>query len=494
MLMDGGTISAYLDYTTWADGQTGSATGFSQNGSTAENSRITGPDPWGRKTVLWEATPDGLTYGADGGWNSYPYVAIDNTKTYRLSVWVNRTVMGTLGGFYFGWRNGTSTTAYSSNAYRLFDGTTTNNPYFFTTSSPPGSQLPEGTWMLLVGHIRPYTWTGTTNHEDTGRWTIDGIYSSSSIYDWRFGSDCTHLCHRSYLYYADTDTTPRQRWCYPRIDLVDGTELPIEALLSGTSDDPRYNGISEKKFIYAPSFSEVGPSPSNIVAQWKFDGNSTDYGPYDLQATTNGSPSFGAGLNGWQSVTLASGDYYTFGTAVDPYVNFGATDDFSVCGWLKSTDTVTHNRILFNDGLSNAGWNFFVLNTGYGRLKVHDGVNDDNVDTAAGGLLDGEWHFLLATRDASGNLLTIYVDGAYSNQVADTTGDLTTSNKFAIGYNIVGSEGQFTGTLQDLRIYNKVLTAEEVNILYKTMIDVSTTGMQLSSDCCYASKEFEETM
>ena len=40
-----------VGYTVWEDGQTGSVTGFSQNGSTSENYRILGSDPEVRKQL-----------------------------------------------------------------------------------------------------------------------------------------------------------------------------------------------------------------------------------------------------------------------------------------------------------------------------------------------------------------------------------------------------------------------------------------------------------
>ena len=41
-----------------------------------------------------------------------------------------------------------------------------------------------------------------------------------------------YLQHRTYLYYTSS-TEPRQYWCYPRVDVVDGTEPSLEDLLSG---------------------------------------------------------------------------------------------------------------------------------------------------------------------------------------------------------------------------------------------------------------------
>ena len=109
----------------WVVG-TGSVTGFSQNGSTSENSRIWGTNHLGESVVLWEATPD-ATSGADGGWNS-SYYSVDYTKAYRYSVWIKKT-NSTSGSTYFGCDE-------PSDKILRLDGTTNSNPYFWSGDLP----------------------------------------------------------------------------------------------------------------------------------------------------------------------------------------------------------------------------------------------------------------------------------------------------------------------------------------------------------------------
>ncbi len=224
---NGGATSSVLnacDYTTWTLGQ-GSVGGFSKNGTDTENWRIMGEDPWGKTTIVWEARPDDAG-NASGGWNYY--LPIDNTKLYRFSVWVNRTVLGANGRFYFG------TTGYGAvyGVTRLSDETIQTNPYFYTSSSPPSStQLPEGEWVLVVGHVFPHTHTENLNHPDSGRYTLSGrLGNIANDYKWLPGT--TGSRHRTYLYYA-TDISARQQWVYPRVDVIDGTEPSINELLNG---------------------------------------------------------------------------------------------------------------------------------------------------------------------------------------------------------------------------------------------------------------------
>lgn len=206
-----------LDYSTWFAGDTGASPGFTTNGSVSENGRVLGVDPWGKQTVLWEAKPEG-DRAADGGWNS-SYFSIDTTKTYRFSTWVKRTVLGD-GTAYLGLNAaGGSTALVYTNA-----ATTSTNPYFWSGS------LPENEWVLIVGHVHPHDYSGG-NHPDSGRYTLDERIGGISR-DFKWSRESTTARHRSYLYYS-TGTNTRQHWCYPRVDVCDGSEPTLQDLLMG---------------------------------------------------------------------------------------------------------------------------------------------------------------------------------------------------------------------------------------------------------------------
>ena len=268
----------------------------------------------------------------------------------------------------------------------------------------------------------------------------------------------------------------------------------LSELGSQSNPSASFPSIGKNGVMYSDNFSELGPSSDGIIAQWKFNGNSRDYGGSDLQNTVNGSPSFGIGLNGNQSVVLVDGDYYTFGDEAGSVVDFGSNDSFSLSAWVKTSYSGGHQRFLWYGGTVNAGWNCFVINTGAARLKVFDGTNSANVDTVETTIQDGLWHHIVATRDTVNDLLKIYLDGNYSNEAADSTVDLSSIETFAIARNTFADSDNVIGSLQDIRIYNKVLTAEEVNILYKMITDTVNTKMQLEQDSWYVSQEFKETL
>ncbi len=232
-----------LNYTTWVAGNT-EATGFSRNGLSNENLLLNGLDPWGNETVLWLATPGG-DGNADGGWNTSNF-SVDKTKLYRFSVWVKRTVYVN-GAFYLG-LNGFGTT---NGVLNRSTGANNTNPYFWVSSDPPTTaQLPDSTWVLVVGHVWPEGSGTGSNNSNSGLYTItSGKYGSISVdYVW---NTSTSARHRSYLYYSESNL-PRQYWCYPRVDIVDGTEPTIAQLLGGYGALTT-SALEKSNFLLGPS-------------------------------------------------------------------------------------------------------------------------------------------------------------------------------------------------------------------------------------------------
>ena len=201
----------------WVFG-TGSVTGFSQNGSTSENSRIWGTNHLGESVVLWEATPD-ATSGADGGWNS-SYYSVDYTKAYRYSVWIKKT-NSTSGSTYFGCDE-------PSDKILRLDGTTNSNPYFWSGDLPRLNR-----WYMLVGFVHESSYDSATNSGAI----YDGVTGQKvfTITDYKMNTGAVSLRHRAYLFY-DTNTSNRQYFYAPRMEPVNGLEPTIAELLGVDPD------------------------------------------------------------------------------------------------------------------------------------------------------------------------------------------------------------------------------------------------------------------
>ena len=270
--------NSLINSTSWSLGS-GSATGYGQNGATAENERVTGTDPFGKSATVWETRPQGNN-ADDGGWNSGS-VAIDSTKLYRFSVWVKRTTDSTGGTFYFG---------TSSNVRRTDNNEYAGNPYWDCRG--PGS-FTKDVWYLVVGHCYPYNTTYTGQHPETGIYTVaEGTTKVASINSCTIGPDLkwagsneSATVHRCYHFYCPDNTT-RLQFFDPRIDTIDGTEPSIRNLLSGFTASRLSDliGTNNGTFVNSPTYSSA--NGGSIV----FDGTDdyVDLGSDKVFKTTGG--------------------------------------------------------------------------------------------------------------------------------------------------------------------------------------------------------------
>ncbi|WP_350292606.1 hypothetical protein [uncultured Croceitalea sp.] len=211
-----------LNFPGWNVGPAGAGytNGYSISGSSAENALENGLNPYGDTSVLWKATPDnsGVT---NGGFytNSVSIVA---NKTYRFSIWLKKTGTQT-GKSYFGLH---ARDASSVKTTLNFDGSTNNNPYFWSDDL---QTLDE--WYLVVAFIHGDGYAANVNHPDTGIYATDGSkLSGVSITDFKLSANSVNLQLRAYLNY-DTVLTDNQFFYAPAIHEVNGQEPSIAQLI-----------------------------------------------------------------------------------------------------------------------------------------------------------------------------------------------------------------------------------------------------------------------
>jgi hypothetical protein len=220
-----GVPTSLINTNAWAVGQTDSVDVYGANGSVGENGRISGTDPWGNTSTLWESRPNGNNE-ADGGWNTNVF-SIDRSRLYRFSVWVRRTTATSGGTFYLG-------TGSDGGVFSVQDNGEKGNPYWDCRGV---GALVQNQWYLFVGHIFPFGTTSTTSHPDTGFYLAGspvkagGVNFCNIVSDLKWGASSTWGQHRCYHYYC-ADNTTRLNFADPRVDLCDGNEPSITELVN----------------------------------------------------------------------------------------------------------------------------------------------------------------------------------------------------------------------------------------------------------------------
>jgi hypothetical protein len=482
----------FADYTVWDIGTNGSQGDFSQNGGTSENEIVRGTGPHGKLSALWKCIPDSNS-DADGGWNLD--FQGDNSTRLRMATFFRRN-NSTNGVTYHGCDN-------DGNTLNL-DGSTNGNPYFWNGDPP---NLDE--WYLAVGILHPNSYQG-------GQTGISGVYDmdgnqvrSGTDYKWGSGSN-QEL--RNYLYYS-TNTSERQYFAYPRVEVMDGTEPSIEALLEGVDaksedyiqklqDAKKPVGMSvQSDRTVISSMNEVGPFANYLLAWWKLNGNTKDFaGGYD--ATNNGA-AIRDGV-GQTAYFFDGSDYIR--APQDPYAP--ALDENSssltLSGWIRPTalNTNSTNHSIQNCWLAHSSSSFndnmeLGVDASTNDIQVYfdtNGSDSTNASTGVTAPLDTWTHVIVTLNLGDPPTMKIYKNG--NLQLTDTsTWSATNGTLDNAGAELtIGASRSFrepfTGFIQDIRIYEEDMTDEQAAVLYE--MSTSDAKMKKRPEGFYA-PQFSET-
>lgn len=233
------------------------------------------------------------------------------------------------------------------------------------------------------------------------------------------------------------------------------------------------------------AFSQI---PQNgLMGDWPFDGNANDYS--------------GNGNNG--SVIGATPTTDRFGNANHAYqfdgvsnrivvpssstVDMSNTTDFTIAMWIKAHPGNQNALPLCKNQYGSwSGYLFWannVNNSGYCNASQHvsfysaagsqgDACSDSSV------LGDTLWHFVTGVYVYSTNKTYLFVNAVMQQDVGTATGNRSVpSQNLCFGSHNNGTTNFFTGCLDGIRIYNRVLTQAEIDILYHEA-DTTSTGIK----------------
>jgi hypothetical protein len=204
------------------------------------------------------------------------------------------------------------------------------------------------------------------------------------------------------------------------------------------------------------------PSTEGLVAWYKFDGENdfSDSSGNEIHGVPFGDAKtdFDDGGNGknpsWVLTLDGDGDYVNCGS--DP--NFDITGSLTLACWIKIEDFDDTWQAIVTRGDNSyriarnklKSWLEFCLN--YLSVPYLEGTT--KVD-------DGQWHHIIAIYEYN-EAMYLYVDGAIDG-FSPTGGNINISeHDLCIGCNFGGGLREWNGEIDDVRIYNRAITDEEI--------------------------------
>ncbi|NQZ84700.1 MAG: LamG domain-containing protein [Nanoarchaeales archaeon] len=159
-------------------------------------------------------------------------------------------------------------------------------------------------------------------------------------------------------------------------------------------------------------------------------------------------------------------------------LNFTTNSQFTISIWFSTTDTTKSRQyILRKDGVDGDRSSISInINNGYSHIEFcpkECGLSYIEITTnsSSGPLLtDGQFHNIILVKENAN--AKVYVDGILRNDVTNESiinGDYATANNISIGINPrnFNQNRAYNGTIDEVSIYSKSITKQEVELLYK---------------------------
>lgn len=223
---------------------------------------------------------------------------------------------------------------------------------------------------------------------------------------------------------------------------------------------------------------EIRINKTGLVGYWKMDGDWRDSSVVGNDGTSyNGatfSPNAKVGTNSGQF--NGSNSY----AAVPDSPTLHSNRNISVSGWMyvngfnktwqsifwkgNSPETSTGDNREYTLFLNSAGY-LHLASTSIDKVGIGQWANDTQ---AKGGYIQaGSWHHFAAVISSDQNYMKVYIDGVEKASSAYSSSDIRdTGNALMFGGN-PSWDSYFNGLLDDIRIYNRALTATEIMEQYR---------------------------
>ncbi len=208
----------------------------------------------------------------------------------------------------------------------------------------------------------------------------------------------------------------------------------------------------------AAATSKMGTSTESLIGWWTFD-EATGTIAHDFSATRStgtltNSPTWTSGKRGGALQFNGSSSF------VDTTIGIDA-EPVSVAAWAYPTSFASNHCIWCTD---NGGWDKGLEITS-GRWQVHTGST--LADTGVSATLNAWQHTLLVY---SATNIQLYINGqlVWSNGGAPGADAGSAINIGRAFYNAGAGSRFFQGKIDDVRVYNRALTASDAIALYKT--------------------------
>jgi len=218
---------------------------------------------------------------------------------------------------------------------------------------------------------------------------------------------------------------------------------------------------------------------TGLVGHWTMDGNDVDWSSTTAEIRDRSGQGNHGDAQGGMTTTSVTPGVMGQGMGFDGFTEYAAfpddpldvVNDITVSLWIKPENNMTENEPFSKYDYAK-GW-LFDLNDveecGSGESMYFGGRSGASNLWSTSGCVNyvlGEWQHIVGIRN--GSIWSIYVNGVLGSSKEGDSGTLASAVSMNIGRSPQGG-GQlyYAGSLDDVRIYNRALSADEVKRLYE---------------------------
>lgn len=230
------------------------------------------------------------------------------------------------------------------------------------------------------------------------------------------------------------------------------------------------------------SFAATMNIPTNtlgLVGHWTFDGS--DMAPNVRDRSGYGNHGNLFGQTSTSTLIGKIGQALNF-DGINDYVQMGPRDvtgTVSVSAWIYLTALGLDQKILGNQNDSSGGYKLGVYTDNKIEFEIRDTGNNADSNRAIGGgtvLSTGRWYHVVGVYDDVNDRIATYVNGSLDRESLAATRVLSNSGNVVIGKEPFMGAFYWNGRIDDVRIYNRVLSAQEIKNLYNSASAVYSTS------------------
>ena len=299
--------------------------------------------------------------------------------------------------------------------------------------------------------------------------------ANSVVFSWDASTDDTGV--KGYVIFLDGNY----------IDSVDANQVSI--FIGGLDPSTLYTfevyaydfagNDSEVAFVTASTTEPIETAEPGLVAHYKFEGNANDATPYNNHGAIGGNPTFETVANHPASSMAIVFDGDQDSVLVPNAVQL-ISDYATVSFWIRVDGQNLNDpeAYIIDFGHWNERWKIslpqhtkIVWTTNGNNLQFEHFISD--MDSGSGNeVVPGFWWYVTMVHDGTDDI--IYLDGEEVNRKPVSTKLNSTALPLGMGNNPVDGGQYFHGALDEVKLYNKALTGEEISKLYTT----GTTGVK----------------